>query len=185
MANVNKKDLVAAIKEEHQASGKISRKSTSRKTQDGKEQAINLFYVCDQERKSASKKFLVTLKPVWQAYKQTSERAAKIAAYIESKTNNFTSLVLPENENGDKYKNQVKVGRKNFGVLDYFPTNEEQLLEVLAACRLLLKEERVSQQEQEREQAKQERKQEVLESASEQELLAALAKLQAAKKSKK
>lgn len=182
---ISSKDLVTALKEEQQASGKISRKSTSRKTQDGKEQAFSLFYVCDKERKSASANFLATLKPVWQAYKQTSERAAKIAAYIESKTDNFTTLVLPESESGDKYKRHIVVGRKQFGVLEYFPTNEEQLLEVLSACRLLLKEERVAEQERERDRNKQERKQEVLESASEQELLAALAKIQAAKKSKK
>lgn len=186
MAQVTKKDLVAAINEERQASGKITRKSSTRKNENGKEEATNLYYVCDRERKLAFKRFIGSISDTIGTLEREQPEFSKLVAQF---TNELTQLLVSENENGNKCKNHVTIGRKQFGVLDYYPTNMEQLLVVLEGARLAIKENRVAQQEQQREQERERKQQQAVQQMSMEQLLAALtpeqlAMLQAAASSK-
>jgi len=186
MANVNKKDLQQVINQEQQAAGKITRKSTTRKSENGKEQATNLFYVCDQERKDSHKLFMASLEKTFLALAQEQPDFYK---QMEQFTNGCSLLLVSENEAGNKCKNHVTIGRKQFGVLDYYPTNMEQLLVVLEGARLAIKEQRVADQEREREQERERKQQQAVQQMSMEQLLAALtpeqlAMLQAAASSK-
>lgn len=170
MQNISKKDLQSTLQEEQQAKGKITRKSSSRKAADGKEQSINLFYVCDNERKDASQKYLQSLSGVFEMWREIDIDFSE----MERITANFTRLALSENEDGNKYKYHITEGRKDFGILDYYPTNLEQFAEVFGAARLVLKEQRVAAQEKEREQRAAEKEQQTISGASTETLATAL-----------
>ena len=172
------KDLQQVYKLET-GSGKISRKfkTTTDKTT-GTETASNLVYVCDAERKSAFIRLIVSLRRTIENAKQ--EKPSE-TALIENWTNGLRLLLVSENETENKCKQHITIGRKTFGVLEYYPTTVEQLIEVVSAARLALKEYRIAQQEKERETARAERAVTLAESLTIEQLQAIIAAKQASK----
>lgn len=172
------KDLQQVFKLET-GGGKISRKfkTTTDKTT-GKKTASNLVYVCDAERKSAFIRLIVSLRRTIENAKQ--EKPSE-TALIENWTNGLRLLLVSENETENKCKQHITIGRKTFGVLEYYPTTVEQLIEVVSAARLALKEYRIAQQEKERETARAERAVSLAESLTIEQLQAIIAAKQASK----
>lgn len=172
------KDLKQVYKLET-SSGKISRKfkTTTDKTT-GKETATNLVYVCDTERKAAFIRLIVSLRHTIESAKQDKPNEC---ALIENWTNGLRLLLVSENETENKCKKHITIGRKTFGVLEYYPTTLEQLIEVIAAARLALKEYRIAQQEKQRETARAEKAVSLAESLTIEQLQAIIAAKQASK----
>lgn len=144
------KDVANLVASETSKAGKITRKSKTRKADNGSEQAYCLYWVTDAERQQAFKDFI-------------SNKAANTIAGLKADfpdeiadvirwTDNFRYLLASESETNDKYKSHVTIGRKAFGVLDYCPISLEGLFTVFEGARLAIKEQRVAELEKQREQ---------------------------------
>ena len=104
---------------------------------DNEKETSNLFYVVDSERKSDSDSYLSQQK------KLLNELCFAFGDDIAEITDNFTSLVLPENENGNKYARHINIGRKVYGKLEYFPTTACELAKVISCIYSIVNEKRL------------------------------------------
>ena len=178
MAQVTKKDL-----EQSQAAdrkrGTLKRQSKTVKNSDGNDITGNLYYIVDDERKAASREYLAMMLPVLKAYKAVNPQGYETLKGI---TLGFTQLVKAENETENLYNVHRHFGRKTFGTLDYFPTDDEGLLLVLGNAYAAVKEERIAKAEIKRQANAQKREKETISNASTETLAQSLSieQLQAA-----